>query len=93
MPIVRSVPTVAPSPKRAKAPVGPTVKQEDDEEDEETFREMFAVWDLRKPGKALQTPKKKKEVINLGTVTVLSKARFNCVLIRDLLSSHAIKHG
>ena len=87
MPIVRPVPpqqTVAPSPKRSKAPVEPTVKQEEDENDEETFREMFAVWDLRKQGRALQTPKKKKEVINLSMVTILSKARFNCVLIRYL---------
>ena len=79
---VPSQQTVAPSPKRAKAPVEPTVKQEEVKDDEETFREMYAVWDLRKPGKALQTPKKKKEVISLGMVTVLSKARFNCVLIR-----------
>ena len=75
MPIVRPVSsqrTVAPSPKKAKAPAEPSVKQEDDGDDEEKFREMFAVWDLRKQGKALQTPKK-KEVISLGMVPVLSK--------------------
>ncbi len=82
MPIVRPAPsqqTVAPLPKRAKASVEPTIKQEEGEDDEDKFREMYAVWDLRKQGKALQTPKKKKEVINLGMVTVLSKARYNCV--------------
>jgi len=74
MPIMRPIPsqrTVAPSPKKAKAPAELAVKQED-EDDEEKFREMFAVWDLRKQGKALQTPKK-KEVISLGMLIVLSK--------------------
>lgn len=96
MPIVRPVPsqqTAAASPKRAKASVEPTVKQEEGEDDEDKFREMYAVWDLRKQGKALQTPKKKKEIINLGMVTILSKARFNCVLIRNLCSSHTFKHS
>jgi hypothetical protein len=54
--------------RKAKASAEPTIKQEEDEDDEKKFREMFAVWDLRKQGKALQAPKKKKEVINLGMV-------------------------
>lgn len=80
MPIARPVPsqrTAAPSSKKAKASVEPTIKREDDE-DEEKFRETFAVWDLRKQGKALQAP---KEVISLGMITILSKVRFDCVLI------------
>ena len=96
MPIVRPVPsqqTVAPSPKRAKVSVEPTVKQEEGEDDEDKFREMYAVWDLRKRGKALQTPKKKKEVINLGMVTVHLKARFNYVMIGNLFSSHTFQHS
>lgn len=75
MPIVRPVPsqrTVAPSPKKSKASAELMVKREEDEDDEERFREMFAVWDLRKQGKALHTPKK-KEIISLGMVPVLSK--------------------
>jgi hypothetical protein len=96
MPIVRPVPsqrTVAPSPKKAKASVGPVIKQEDEEDEEDKFREMFAVWDLRKQGKTLQTPKK-KGIINLGMLTtILSKAGFDCVLIRCSWSSHAIKHS
>ena len=78
MPIVRPVPfqrTVAPSPKKAKVSIEPIIKQEEEEE-EERFRETFAVWDLRKSGKALQTPKKKKEVIDLGMVS--------CSLKRDV---------
>ena len=79
MPIPRPVPasqrTVAPTPKKAKAPVEVRIKQEEDDDDEKKFRETFAVWDLRKRGKVLQTPKKTKEVINLGIVfsSVLSK--------------------
>lgn len=70
-PITRPVPsqrTVAPSPRKTKASVEPAIKQEEDEDDEGKFRETFAVWDLRKQSNALQTPKKKKAVINLGMV-------------------------
>ena len=77
MPIARPVlsqRTVAPTPKKAKTSVKLVIKQEDDEDDEKKFRETFAVWDLRKRGKVLQTPRKKREVINLGIVfSVLSK--------------------